>query len=233
MPIIVIVGPTGVGKTKLSIELAKKFNGEVINADSTQIYKKLDIATAKVTKKEMNGIKHHLLSIKEIDEDYTVFDYQTDARNTIDILLKNKKTPILVGGTGLYIKAALYNYKFLKEDKRNDYSFLSNDELYNKVIKLDSNNHIHKNNRKRLERALDYMERYNQTYSSKEKTDKLLYDVIFISLMPSHCPSPLRLSFILSRGHSSTQTSLRLICEQLLYVSSMHLYGRCAPVKGV
>ena len=185
MPIIVIVGPTGVGKTKLSIELAKKFNGEVINADSTQIYKKLDIATAKVTKKEMNGIKHHLLSIKEIDEDYTVFDYQTDARNTIDILLKNKKTPILVGGTGLYIKAALYNYKFLKEDKRNDYSFLSNDELYNKVIKLDSNNHIHKNNRKRLERALDYMERYNQTYSSKEKTDKLLYDVIFIGLTTS------------------------------------------------
>ena len=82
--IIVVVGPTGVGKTKMSVELAKIYNGEIINADSMQIYKGLDIGTAKVTKEEMQHIKHHLLDIKEVDEDYTVFDYQKDAREKIE-----------------------------------------------------------------------------------------------------------------------------------------------------
>lgn len=185
MQVIVITGPTAVGKTKLSIELAKKFNGEVINADSTQIYKDLDIATAKVTTKEMDGIKHHLLSIKNIDENYTVFDYQKDARKIIDKLLEEKKTPILVGGTGLYIKAALYDYKFVCEEKINDYTNLSNDELYEKVLSLDPYNDIHKNNRKRLERALNYMENHHLPFSAKEKTDKLLYNTIFIGLTTS------------------------------------------------
>ena len=185
MQVIVITGPTAVGKTKLSIELAKKFNGEIINADSTQIYKDLDIATAKVTTKEMDGIKHHLLSIKNIDENYTVFDYQKDARKIIDKLLEEKKTPILVGGTGLYIKAALYDYKFVCEEKINDYTNLSNDELYEKVLSLDPNNNIHKNNRKRLERALNYMENHHLPFSAKEKTDKLLYNTIFIGLTTS------------------------------------------------
>ena len=185
MQVIVITGPTAVGKTKLSIELAKKFNGEIINADSTQIYKDLDIATAKVTTKEMDGIKHHLLSIKNIDENYTVFDYQKDARKIIDKLLEEKKTPILVGGTGLYIKAALYDYKFVCEEKINDYTNLSNDELYEKVLSLDPYNDIHKNNRKRLERALNYMENHHLPFSAKEKTDKLLYNTIFIGLTTS------------------------------------------------
>ena len=116
--VIVIAGPTGVGKTKLSIELAKKLNGEVINADSTQVYKNLNIATAKVTEKEKENIIHHLFDIKEIDDDYTVYDYQKDARRTIDEILKRGKTPILVGGTGLYIKASLYDYQFDKEEKK-------------------------------------------------------------------------------------------------------------------
>ena len=104
MKVICIVGPTGVGKTKLSIELAKIYNGEIINADSTQVYKGLDIATAKVTEEEKENIKHHLFDIKEITEDYTVYDYQRDARSKIEELIKNDKTPILVGGTGLYKK---------------------------------------------------------------------------------------------------------------------------------
>ena len=110
--IIVITGPTAVGKTKLSVELAKKVNGEIINADSTQIFKELDIATAKVTEEEKENIPHHLLDIKDINEEYTVFDYQKDCRNKIKEILSKNKTPILVGGTGLYIKAALYDYKF-------------------------------------------------------------------------------------------------------------------------
>ena len=86
--IIVIAGPTGVGKTKLSIELAKKYNAEIINADSVQVYKKIDIASAKVTEEEKEGIPHHLFDIKEYDEDYTVYDYQIDARRALNNLLK-------------------------------------------------------------------------------------------------------------------------------------------------
>ena len=108
--VIVITGPTATGKTKLSIELAKKLNGEIINADSTQVFKDLDIATAKVTEEEKEGIKHHLIDIKNINENYTVYDYQKDARQCIDDILNRKKTPIIVGGTGLYIKACLYDY---------------------------------------------------------------------------------------------------------------------------
>ena len=98
--ILAIVGPTGVGKTKLSIELAKIYNGEIINADSMQIYEGLDIGTAKVTKEEQKGIPHHLLSIKKVEEDYSVFDYQSDAREKIEDIKNRKKIPIFVGGTG-------------------------------------------------------------------------------------------------------------------------------------
>lgn len=182
MKVICIVGPTGVGKTKLSIELAKIYNGEIINADSTQVYKDLDIATAKVTKEEMDNIKHHLLDIRDITEDYTVYDYQKDARSKIEELIKNNKIPILVGGTGLYIKACLYDYKFEEETIKNDYSSYSNEELYNKLLSIDSYTKIHINNRKRVERALDYYYSNNKSISSKEKTDKLLYDTIFIGL---------------------------------------------------
>ena len=179
--IIVITGPTAVGKTKLSIELAKKLNGEIINADSTQIFKDLDIATAKVTKIEKENVIHHLIDIKNIDEDYTVYDYQLDCRNIINELLNQNKTPILVGGTGLYIKAALYDYKFNDENSK-DYSKYTNEELYNKLISIDPNTEIHINNRKRVERALSYFENNNQLISEKEKTNTLLYDTIFIGL---------------------------------------------------
>lgn len=176
--LIVIVGPTCVGKTKLSIELAKKIDGEVINADSTQVYKDNDIATAKVTDDEMENIKHHLLSFKNLDEDYTVFDYQKDARKVIDDILKRGKVPILVGGTGLYIKATLYDYKFDETLIKHDYSTFSNEELYQKLIKLDPKTKIHQNNRRRLERSLDLLNN-----NSKIKTEsKPLYDAYFIGL---------------------------------------------------
>ena len=177
--IIVITGPTAVGKTKLSVELAKKVNGEIINADSTQIFKGLDIATAKVTEEEKENIPHHLLDIKDINEEYTVFDYQKDCRNKIKEILSKNKTPILVGGTGLYIKAALYDYKFNKETIKNDYSDYSNEKLYEKLLKINPETSIHKNNRKRIERELD---KYSNNSFNQEKTDKLLYDTTFIGL---------------------------------------------------
>ena len=180
--IICIVGPTGVGKTKLSIELAKRLNGEVINADSTQVYRNLDIATAKVTESEKEGIPHHLFDIKDITDTYTVYDYQKDSREVIDDIIKRGKTPIMVGGTGLYIKASLYDYNFEEENNTYDFSDLTNDELYDKLLSIDPNTTIHKNNRKRVERALSYYYNNNEVLSSKEKTDKILYDTVFIGL---------------------------------------------------
>ena len=179
--VIVILGPTAVGKTKMSVEIAKKIKGEIINADSTQIYKDLDIATAKIKEEEKENIPHHLFDIKNVNEDYTVYDYQKDCRNKIDEILKKNKTPILVGGTGLYIKAALYDYKF-NDDVNNQFEDLTNEEIYNKLKELDENIDIHINNRKRLVRALNYCLNNNLKFSEKEKTDKLLYDTIFIGL---------------------------------------------------
>ena len=179
--VIVVLGPTAVGKTKMSVELAKLLNGEIINVDSTQIYKDLDIATAKIKEEEKDGIPHHLFDIKNIKEDYTVYDYQKDCRSKIDEILNKNKIPILVGGTGLYIKAALYDYKF-NDEVNNQFEDLTNEEIYNKLKELDENIDIHINNRKRLVRALNYCLNNNLKFSEKEKTDKLLYDTVFIGL---------------------------------------------------
>lgn len=183
--IIVVVGPTAVGKTKMGIELAKRYNGEVINGDSTQVYRGLDIATAKVTSSEMEGIVHHLIDIKNIDEEYTVFDFQNDCRKCISDILSRGKTPIIVGGTGLYIKAALYDYKFDLESTSFDYSNYSDDELYSRLLSIDPDTYIHRNNRKRVERALSYYDSTGKVLSSKDKTDELLYDCVFIGLTTS------------------------------------------------
>jgi len=180
--VIVITGPTAVGKTKLSIELAKRLNGEIINADSTQVFKGLDIATAKVLDEEKENIKHHLIDIKELDENYTVYDYQKDARKCIDEILNQNKTPILVGGTGLYIKAALYDYKFNDEEITKTYDEVETDKLYEMLKEIDPNTEIHHNNRKRIIRAINYYNQNKMALSEKEKTDKLLYDTIFIGL---------------------------------------------------
>ena len=180
--VIVITGPTCVGKTKLSIELAKLLNGEIINADSTQVYRNMNIGTAKVTEEEKCGIPHHLFDICDVKENYTVYDYQKDARKWIDDITKRGKTPILVGGTGLYIKAALYDYSFTNEDQTYDYTNYTNDELYQELIKLDPNTNIHPNNRKRVERALTYIRNNGVSISSNANGNELLYDTIFIGL---------------------------------------------------
>ncbi|MBO5414100.1 MAG: tRNA (adenosine(37)-N6)-dimethylallyltransferase MiaA [Bacilli bacterium] len=183
--VIVILGPTAVGKTKLSVELAKKINGEIINADSTQVYKNLNIATAKITEEEKENIVHHLFDVKKMNDDYTVYDYQKDVRKLIDDIKSRGKIPILVGGTGLYIKAALYDYEFDEEELIvSDYSKYSTDELYSMLLKIDSETKIHKNNRKRIERTLDV---YNSKGKLDKKTNKdiLLYDSIFIGLTTS------------------------------------------------
>lgn len=179
--IIVITGPTAVGKTRLSIELAKKYNGEIINADAVQVYKGLDIGSAKVTEEEKERIPHHLFDIKEVDEEYTIYHYQKDCRDKIKEIEERGHTPILVGGTGLYIKAALYNYKLSEEKDIDNYENMTNEDIYNELIKLDKDIIIDKNNRRRLVRALNYYKE-NGTSINDNKTDKLLYDTIFIGL---------------------------------------------------
>ena len=177
--IIVIAGPTAVGKTLVSIELAKKYNAEIINYDSVQIYKDMDVASAKVTKDEMDGVPHHLIDFKNYDEDYSVYNYQIDARNKIKELQDRNKNIIFVGGTGLYVKAALYDYKFNKEEKNSDYESLSKEELYEKIIKIDKDIEVDKDNKRRLIRTLINLENNNISYDG----DKLLYDhVCFIGL---------------------------------------------------
>lgn len=179
--VIVITGPTAVGKTKLSIELAKRYNGEIINADAVQVYKGLDIGSAKVTEEEKEGIPHHLFDIKEVDEEYTIYHYQKDCRKLIKEVQGRGKTPILVGGTGLYIKAALYDYKLTEEKETNTYDNLTDEELYNKLLEVDKDIVIDKNNRRRLIRALNYYKENNKSINTNT-TNKLLYDAIFIGL---------------------------------------------------
>lgn len=169
--ILVITGPTGVGKTKMSVELAKKYNAIIINADSMQVYKGLDIGTAKIKEEEKVGIEHLLFDIKDVNEMYTVYDYQKDVRKLLEEY--KDRNIILVGGTGLYIKAALYNYEFNEEEKV-DLSNISDDELYKLCLEKDPNCEIHKNNRKRLERFL--------VRDEKTKKNELLYNALFIGL---------------------------------------------------
>ena len=176
--IIAIVGPTGIGKTALSIGLAKHYNAEIINFDAMQVYEKMDIGTAKVTKEEMDGVVHHLLSYVDVNTNYSVYDYQKDARNLIDKLLKEKKNIIMVGGTGLYLKATLYDYRFSKEEVSTDYDDLSTEELLKRISKY---NYVSKdkNNRRRLVRELKKLE---NNIDIDTNGNKLLYDAKIIGL---------------------------------------------------
>ena len=176
--VIVIAGPTGVGKTKLSVMLAKKLNGEIINADSMQVYKGLDIGTAKIKEEEKEGIPHHLFDICDVLDNYTIFDYQRDARICIEKLLKQNKTPILVGGSGLYIKAALYDYQLSDENFHSEFTELTNEEILEEIKKVHDTD-IHVNNRKRLVRELNKIK--NNTVS-KSDINKPLYDIVTIGL---------------------------------------------------
>lgn len=181
MKIIVIVGPTGVGKTKLSIELAKKMNAVIINGDSMQVYKGLDIGTAKIKESEKEGIEHYLFDICTPLEDYNIYKYQQDGRYLLDKFIKENRNVIIVGGSGLYLKSLLYDYKFQEESIQDDYNDLTNEEIL-KEIKKDHETDIHINNRKRLVRELNKIKNGNNI-----KTDiyKKLYDFTIIGLT---CP---------------------------------------------
>ncbi len=171
--IICVLGPTGVGKTKLSVMLAHEYDGIIINADAVQIYKELNIGSAKIKESEKEGVEHYLFDIKSPKEDYSVSDYQNDLRLLLDEY--KDRNIILVGGTGLYVTAGLYDYNFSKMVKKN-YDDYSNEELYEMCLKKNKDLSIDKNNRRRLE---NYLNREEEASSNP----KLLYkDVYFIGL---------------------------------------------------
>lgn len=187
--VIVIAGPTGVGKTSLSIRLAKEFQGEIISGDSMQVYQELSIGTAKIKEEEQQGIPHHLVDCYSFQEEYNVKIFQTEARRIMDDLYEKHTLPIICGGTGLYIKSLLYDYEF-KEQKRDEEFFaflqtLSNSQLTCILKQVDPQvlENIHPNNRQRLLRAIEI------AHTGERKSDILarqqhimLYDTFCIGL---------------------------------------------------
>lgn len=187
--IIVLVGPTGSGKTSLSIELAKKFNGEIISGDAYQCYYEMSIGSAKIKEEEKQGIPHYLVDYLSYKEEYNVKVFQEKGREYIADIIARGKTPIICGGTGLYIKALLYDYLFEDEQVDEDYlNFLNqkdNDELYKMLIEIDekATATIHKNNRKRVIRALMMAHAGTSKSERLEKQNhKMLYDAYIIGL---------------------------------------------------
>ena len=196
--VIVICGPTASGKTKLGIELAKKINGEIVSCDSMQIYKDMDIGTAKPTKAEQNEVKHYLIDFVSPDKRYSVAEYKNDAENVIDKIIKNNKTPIIVGGTGLYLNSLIYgidypdiktdlNYRKELEEKVNKDGL---EEIYKeaKIIDPIAVEKISKNDKKRILRILEIYHSTGKTKTELEKESRkngIKYDYrIFVLNMP-------------------------------------------------
>lgn len=191
--VAVIVGPTAVGKTALGVQMAKMLDGEVINGDASQVYQDMNIGTAKVTPEEAEGIPHHLLDIVPPSAPYTVADFQEDCRQAIDDIQRRGKLPILVGGTGLYVKAALYDYRFTQDPgdpalRKELESFAfekGNIALHQKLIEVDQTaaEKIHPNNVQRVIRALEKVKLNKKTDDQVDsEPPKPLYKLVVAGL---------------------------------------------------
>ena len=180
-PLIIITGPTAVGKTDLSISLAKKIGGEIISADSMQVYRGLDIGSAKITTEEMDGVFHHLIDILDFDEEFNVFLFKELAEKSIEDIYSRGNIPIICGGTGFYIQALLYDVSFSKEDNSKIRAELEKrvdnegaEVLYKELHEIDpkSAEIIHPNNVKRIIRALEYFKLNGKLFSEHNETEK-------------------------------------------------------------
>ena len=177
--VIVIAGPTASGKSNLAIQLAKKINGEIVSADSMQIYREMNIGTAKVSNEEMEGIQHYMIDFISPSERYSVSSYKKDAEKCIEEILSKGKTPIICGGTGLYIDSLIYGIEFLEEEidesYRNELNRIAEEKglenLYNKAMQIDPEamQKISKNDKKRIIRVLEI---YHKTGKTKTQQDK-------------------------------------------------------------
>ena len=192
--IVCVVGPTAVGKTALSIEIAQRFNGEVISGDSMQVYRGMDIATAKVTQEEQQNIPHHLLDILEPDEGFSVFDFKSRVTRLITDMSERGRLPIIAGGTGMYLDSLIRDYA-LSEEKRDpeyerkieaDIENFGIDVVYNRLVEVDpvQAKKTHKNNVRRVIRALEVYDRTGQTMTEYQQTQQAAspYNVILIGL---------------------------------------------------
>lgn len=177
--VIVLTGPTAVGKSKIALKIAQIFNFDIINGDAYQIYKYMDIGTAKPTIEERNQVNHLLFDFLLPTEPFSIYEYQKIVRNEITNQLKNQKIPFIVGGSGLYINSVIYDYQFISEPRMNEYDNLSNEELYSKLKTVDPETTIDPNNRKRLERALEIKlnnsSNVNTTNKNVKKYDSLVF----------------------------------------------------------
>lgn len=194
MKVMAIVGPTAVGKTSLSIELAQRFNGEIISGDSMQVYRGLDIGTAKVTEKEMAGIPHHLINVREVTESYSAADFQKMARQVMQEIAQRGKLPIVVGGTGLYIQSLLWDYKLgsdgeaTETELRKEYELFAetqgNQALWDKLKEVDPQaaEKIHYNNRKKMIRALEVFQLTGHSILTPKEQPQKMYDSFLIGL---------------------------------------------------
>ncbi|MDT2835612.1 tRNA (adenosine(37)-N6)-dimethylallyltransferase MiaA [Enterococcus durans] len=190
--VLVIVGPTAVGKTALSVELAKKFNGEIISGDSLQIYKKLDIGTAKISTSEMSGIPHHLIDVIEPTDNYSVADFQKAGRQLITEITERGHLPIIAGGTGLYIQSLLYDYqlgaKEVVSDVRKKYEELAEKigkkQLWEYLKEKDplAAEKIHWNNQRKVIRALEVFEVTGYSIMTPKEKPQCLYEHCMIGL---------------------------------------------------
>ena len=186
--ITVIVGPTAVGKSKLAIELAKRMNAEIISGDSVQVYKHLDIGSAKITVDEQEGIVHHLIDVYDLETPYSVADFQREVRAKIKEIEARGHSVIICGGTGFYLKAALFNYVFEHQGRQLDFESSlqekTNEELYHWLQDIDPESvaKFHPNNRVRVLRALGYYLQTGEVISKESSKDEPLYEAVFIGL---------------------------------------------------
>ncbi|MEK5185663.1 tRNA (adenosine(37)-N6)-dimethylallyltransferase MiaA [Solibacillus sp. FSL W7-1324] len=192
--VVAIIGPTASGKTALSIRLAKEIDGEIINGDSMQIYRHMDIGTAKITEAEMEGVPHHLLDIKEPTEGFSVAEYQQLVRGKIEEIQARGKMPIIVGGTGLYVQSVLYDFQFAKQEvdeaaRENYYKELEElgpEAMHAKLMQMDpaAAVSIHPNNTRRVIRALEMAELAGVSRAEEQfnRGDIPLYNHLIIGL---------------------------------------------------
>lgn len=188
--IVIVAGPTASGKSDLAIELAKRFDGEVVSCDSMQIYRDLDVGTAKIGKREMQGIAHHMIDVADAGDEYSVWEYSVAAKKVVDKIVSDGKLPIIAGGTGLYIESLIYplNFAVNKDEKVRERLSKELDEygaekLHARLAELDPEDaaKIHPNNTKRLIRALEIIE-LSGGAKNKEELKKPQYDVCLIAL---------------------------------------------------
>ncbi len=190
--IVVIVGPTASGKSALAVEIAQKFNGEIVSADSRQIYREMNIGTAKPGKEEMAAVRHHLIDIKDPDQDYSAGQYKKDAIRAIDKIIKRGKLPILVGGTGLYVDAVVKNLELpeVKENKKlrarleKEIGERGLDYVFRKLVDLDPEAAyiVDPKNPRRVIRALEIALLSNNKFSEQRKSGKPLYNALEIGI---------------------------------------------------